>query len=218
MINRLFAVILGLAALGMVSDPATARAGSFDREATRFVVGLSAATSAAFAGDAGRSRAERSRALYQFIDSIVDVRAIARFTVGRHWRQASPPQRAEFTALFRDLLAHSVSRRISQLAGGSIDVRKVVPVKASKSRDVLVVSRIRFAGRSAPLSVVWRVRETKAGPRLVDVIFAGISMASVQREEYGSFLRANGDDFGAIIAALREKTDQAVQMVAQKRD
>ncbi len=218
MINRLFAVILGLAALGVVSDPATARAGSFDREATRFVVGLSAATSAAFAGDAGRSRAERSRALYQFIDSIVDVRTIARFTMGGHWSQASPRQRAELTTLFRDFLARTVSGRISRLGGAPIEVQKVVPVKASKSGDVLVVSRIAIAKRRAPLVVVWRVRKTKAGPRLVDVIVAGISMAAVQREEYASFLRANGGDVGAIIAALREKTDQAVQMVAQKRD
>ena len=216
--NRLFAVILGLAALGLASDPGAARASSFDREAERFVADLCAATSVAFAGDTGRSRAERNRKLYEFMDSVVDVRAIARFTIGRHWNQASPRQRAEFTALFRDFLAHSVLGRIAQLADASVDVQKVVPVKASKSGDVLVVSRIRIAKRSSSLGVVWRVRKTKAGPKLVDVMVAGISMAVLQREEYASFLRANGGDVDTIIAALRDKTDRAVQLVAEKRD
>jgi phospholipid transport system substrate-binding protein len=216
--NRLFAVILGLAALGLASDPGAARASSFDREAERFVGGLGAATSAAFSSNTGRSQAERDRTLYAFMDSFVDVPAIARFTIGHHWNQASPRQRAEFTALFRGFLAHSVLGRISQLAGASIDVQKVVPVKAVKSRDVLVVSRITITKRSSSLGVVWRVRKTKAGPKLVDVMVAGISMAVLQREEYASFLRANGGDVDTIIAALRDKTDRAVQLVAEKRD
>ena len=91
----------------------------------------------------------------------------------------------------------------------------MVPVKASKAKDVLVICRIDI-GQGRSLAVVWRVRKTEAGPRLVDVIVDGISMAVVQREEFASVIRAQDGNIGSFLTALREKTGGAAAMVAER--
>ena len=214
--KRLILGIFTLAAIGAMALAGPTRAGSFDSEAKRFVGNLGAKTAVLVGDEGAESEAERVRKLYGFVDNVVDVPAIARFTMGRYWRQASEQQRVEFVKLFRGYVAFSVADRIKALADASIKVQKVIPVKASKARDVLVICRIEMRqGRS--LAVVWRVRKTEAGPRLVDVIVDGISMAVVQREEFASVLRAKQGDIGTFLAALREKTGGAAAMVAERQ-
>ena len=206
--------IFTVAAIGAMALAGPARAGSFDSEAKQFVSSLGAKTAIMIGNEDTESEAERAQKLYGFVDNVVDVPAIARFTMGRYWRQASEQQRAEFKKLFRGYVAYSVADRIKALAGASIKVQKVVPVKASKAKDVLVICRIEIRqGRS--LAVVWRVRKTEAGPRLVDVIVDGISMAVVQREEFASVIRAQDGNIGSFLTALREKTGGA-SMVAER--
>ena len=207
--------IFTVAAIGAMALAGPARAGSFDAEATRFVGSLGAKTAVLVDNEDANSEAERAQKLFRFVDNVVDIPAIARFTMGRYWRQASEQQRAEFKKLFRGYVAYSVADRIKALAGASIKVQKVVPVKASKAKDVLVICRIDI-GRGRSLAVVWRVRKTKAGPRLVDVIVDGISMAVVQREEFASVIRAQDGNIGSFLTALREKTGGAAAMVAER--
>jgi phospholipid transport system substrate-binding protein len=204
-----------LAAIGAMALAGPARAGSFDAEATRFVGSLGAKTAVLVDNEDAISEAERAQKLFGFVDNVVDIPAIAKFTMGRYWRQASEQQRAEFKKLFRGYVAYSVADRIKALAGASIKVQKVVPVKASKAKDVLVICRIDI-GRGRSLAVVWRVRKTEAGPRLVDVIVDGISMAVVQREEFASVIRAQDGNIGSFLTALREKTGGAAAMVAER--
>ena len=207
--------IFTFAAIGAMALAGPARAGSFDAEATRFVGSLGARTAVLVDNEDAISEAERARKLFGFVDNVVDIPAIAKFTMGRYWRRASQQQRAEFKKLFRGYVAYSVADRIKALAGASIKVQKVVPVKASKAKDVLVICRIDI-GRGRSLAVVWRVRKTEAGPRLVDVIVDGISMAVVQREEFASVIRAQDGNIGSFLTALREKTGGAAAMVAER--
>ncbi len=214
--KRIILGIFTLAAIGVMVLAGPAGAGSFDGEAKRFVGSLGAKTAVMIGNQDTETEAEHVRKLYDFVDNVVDVPAIARFTMGRYWRQASERQRTEFMELFRGYLAFSVADRIKALAGASIKIEKVIPVKASKAKDVLVICRIEIRkGRS--LAVVWRVRETKAGPRLVDVIVEGISMAVVQREEFASVIRAQEGNIGSFLAALREKTGGPAAMVAERQ-
>ncbi len=213
--KRIIVGIFTLAAVGAMALAGPARAGSFDNEAKRFVGSLGDKTAVMIRNESTESEAERAQKLYGFVDNIVDVPAIARFTLGRYWRQASEQQRAEFMKLFRGYVAYSVADRIKALAGASIKVQKVVPVKASKAKDVLVICRIAIR-QGQSLAVVWRVRKTEAGPRLVDVIVDGISMAVVQREEFASVIRAQEGNIGTFLAALREKTGGAAAMVAER--
>ncbi len=214
--KRIIVGIFTLAATGAVALAGSASAGSFDSEAKRFVGSITTRTAAMVGDGSATTEADRIRRLYGFVDNVIDVPAIARFTMGRYWRQATEQQRAEFKKLFRGYVAFSVADRIKALAGASIKIQKVIPVKASKTKDVLVICRIEMRqGRS--LGVVWRVRDTENGPKLVDVIVDGISMAVVQREEFASVLRAGEGDIGTFLAALREKTGGPASMVAERQ-
>ena len=211
--RRFFLGLVAGAALVYALGTGPAAAAPFDQAAKQFVASL-APKAATLLTKRELSQAQRARNLFAFIDDVVDVPTIARFTLGRYWRKATEEQRAEFIDVFRQYIALSVIDRIGRMAGAAIDIQKVVPVKASpKNKDVLVICRVRLA-EDRSMGVVWRVRDTRRGPKLVDVIVDGISMAVVQREEFGSVLRTGGGDVGSFIVALREKTAQAGPMVA----
>jgi len=216
MMRRMFLAVATVALLGSTLATEPARADAFARTAEAFVDSLGARAESMLTGD-NLSEEEKARNVYAFIDQTVDVPTIGRFTMGRYWRQASKEQQAEFLDVFRDYVARSVTGRISQMASSSISIQKVVPVTASRpsAKDMLVICQIKLRDRQ-PLGVVWRVRDTEAGPRLVDVIVDGISMAVVQREEFGSVLRSHEGDIPTFLAALREKTGDPASMVANR--
>ena len=66
--------------------------------------------------------AQRKQRLRGLIDQVVDVPAVARFCLGRFWRAADPAQRAQYVALFQDVLVNSVADRMGDYPSGSVRV------------------------------------------------------------------------------------------------
>ena len=162
---------------------------------------------------------DRLRQLVAFVRTGVDLVAIARFSTGPFWKQASEDERDRFLALLETFIAQTFDRRLGELTGRTLNIVKAVPIApaADEIRDMLVVSR--FVGTdSRALGVDWRVRMSEAGPRIVDLVVDGISMAVAQRDEFITVIRNGGGKFAALIAKLEEWTAKPDDDVAQRMD
>src|SRR5690606_32921279 len=69
---------------------------------------------------------ERYRQLLAFVRSGVDLIAIARFSTGPFWKQASPYERERFLAVFETFVAQTFDRRLGELSGHSLKIVKAV--------------------------------------------------------------------------------------------
>jgi phospholipid transport system substrate-binding protein len=215
-VTRRFAVC-GAVMLALAATPvAAAETNAAPDAAADFVKGLFDRARGLSARPDSRDP-ERHRQLVAFVRKGVDLVAIARFSTGPFWKQASETERDRFLALFETFVAQTFGRRLGELSGHNLKIVKAVAVApgSEDSRDMLVMSR--FVGNdetNRTFGVDWRVRMSETGPRIVDLVVEGISMAVAQRDEFITVIRNGGGKFEALIAKLEEWTTSPDDSVA----
>lgn len=201
-------LINGLCALGLIlfvlsplagnaQPAAAARANPAQSQQLIADLGQQAIATLQQPGSAIEQREATFRAL---LGQKFDLPFIARFVLGKHWQAAAPDQQEEYLSLFSEF----VLRNYSSMLGGYVDEKLDVlgSVEAGK-RDVIVSSRIRSAARP-PFQVDWRIRQTDAGPRIIDVSVEGVSMSLTQRDEFSAVVRRGGIE--GLLEILRART------------
>ena len=152
----------------------------------------------------GEKADEQRAALFrEILTKTFELKTIARFTLGRYWRIASPAQRAEYRRLFEDFLVLAYANRFRDLGGMQL---RITSARKINKRDSLVLTEIASADARQPIRIGWRVRQTKDGLRIVDVIVDGISMSITQRDQFAAAIRAAGGKVEGLLAMLRDKT------------
>ena len=173
---------------------------SAEEDAGDFVQSLANEATAALA-DESLSAADRERALGRLFDKSFDLRTISRFALGRYWRTATPAERREYQAVFRDFIVKTSSKRFSSFTGEQLEV---TGSRREGKMDVVVRSRI-LRPKGPPIRVMWRLRRSSEDYRVIDVIVEGVSMLITQRDEFSSVIRNSGGKVEGLIAILRKK-------------
>jgi phospholipid transport system substrate-binding protein len=142
--------------------------------------------------------------LMQIIDSAVDVNGVARFCLGRFWRDASAEQQQRYTQLFHQVLANNITSKLGAYRG----VRYTVG-RAERREDNAVVSTVVERPNNQPANVDWIISNPASDPKIIDVVAAGTSLRLTQREDYASFLSSHNSSINALIDAMRQQVAQA---------
>ncbi len=130
-------------------------------------------------------RQERFRQLFH---ADFDCPGIARFVLGRYWRDASEEEQKDFVKLFEEY---------------------VVFVCRSDGDGVMVSTDVFSPGGSSPLKIDWRLVSDNGTYKINDVIVEGVSMLVTQRSEFASIVQRNGGQVRGLLAMMREKTASA---------
>ncbi len=147
------------------------------------------------------SPGKREAELRRLLQAGVDLPAISRAALGRHWGAATGAQRTEFRELFAEYVLINYSRLLAKLG---MQVFTVLTAEAiqSKTPYVLVRTEARLAdGRVRKWA--WRVHETAEGYKIIDLAAAGVSLIATRRDEFDSVVAARGLD--GLLAALRKQ-------------
>lgn len=139
-------------------------------------------------GAPGEAVNQRHRKFQNIFDRALDLDAMARRVLGRHWRNATKAQKETYVRLFR---RYVLGIYAVQLGGYSGEKFTVLRQQLSNPTESLVVARItRQFG--APLDLSFRVRQIKDKHRIVDVTVAGVSLIVTKRSEFDSIIRREG--------------------------
>ncbi|WGF86230.1 MlaC/ttg2D family ABC transporter substrate-binding protein [Marinivivus vitaminiproducens] len=149
------------------------------------------------------SGAELRKEISGLIVRATNVDLIGRLVLGRYVRTATPQQLQEYQQLFADYVLRSTVDRLQQYDGNTYEV---TGARGVTDTDALVDTAITRTG-SAPLRVVWRLRETEGRFAVIDVVVEGISLVVTQRDEFASVIQRNG--FDGLLAQLRSQTTSA---------
>ncbi len=120
------------------------------------------------------------------------VTGIARFALGRHWRNASEEERRQYVGLFQDLIVATWADRFQQYAGQKFDVIGAEVVDASGEEKVSLVQSVFFTSPETPVTIDWRIGSSGDVYRVTDVMVEGVSMALTYRDDFASVLRKDG--------------------------
>jgi phospholipid transport system substrate-binding protein len=177
-----------------------ARAQSADSRAKAFVKQTGDQLVAVVNGP-GSSQEKRQR-LTQIIDRTVAVNEIARFCLGRFWRQATPPQKQHYMTLFHEVLVTNITSKLGEYQGVHFNMGLSQPY----GDDVAVATTV-TRPNNPPTDVKWVISNADSNPKIVDVIAEGTSLRLTQRSDYASYLNRNNDNINALIAAMKHQID-----------
>jgi phospholipid transport system substrate-binding protein len=148
---------------------------------------------------------ERLARFRQLFHADFDGPGIARFVLGRYWRNASEQEQQEFLKLFEDYVVFVYGTRLSNFSGETFKVRGTRADEAGTVVSTDIIS----PGGEAPIKVDWRLISDKGAFKINDVIIEGISMLATQRSEFASVIQRHGGQVSGLLELMRERTHTA---------
>ncbi len=158
----------------------------------------------AVVSDASLSEDQRAEKIRHLMAQDIDIPPIARFVLGRYWRAATERQREAYVAAYSDYFLATYAAKIGG-SGAAVDRIDVIKTQVHGAKDFLVHSVVARAG-GEPLRLIWRLRQRDGRYRIIDMMVEGVSLVQTQRQEFVSFIRANGGSVDKLIAELRQRT------------
>lgn len=148
------------------------------------------------------SKQDREIAFGELVDRYLNVKRVARFTLGRSARTVGDEDKLRFEEAFRYVLIKIYSNRLA----GYTEEKVIVTKAKTKGRNNLVNSQIIFTTERPPVDMVWWVIEEKDGSMsLFDVQILGVWMAQEQRDIFSGVLKSNKGDIEALIKHLLDQ-------------
>jgi len=198
-----FALGATVAMSALATRPAhAATAGSADG-ARKFVTEL-AHNAIAVMADPSLADAQRVAQFHDLFVTSFDLLTIGQFVLGRHWRTATPDQRAQFLTLFERQQVLIWAGRFKFFHGQTMVVESA---DADADGGWLVASHVDTAGGQL-FPVDWTVARSADDWHVDDVVIAGASLAFTLRQDFGAVLLSNGGRFDALLTAMQNKIDQ----------
>lgn len=147
---------------------------------------------------------ENPERLYELIHEKViphfDFPSIARWVLGRTWRDASVDQRQAFVGEFRTLLVRTYAKALLEYSEEPI---RFLPTQQNPDSNlVLVRTEVEQPG-SQPIPIHYRMHQTDGQWKVVDVTVDGVSLVSTYRGSFASEVQRHGLD--GLIARLTER-------------
>lgn len=130
---------------------------------------------------------------------------VAQWTLGKHWRAATPEQRQRFTDAFRRMLLRTYAIRAGEYQ--DVDV-SYLPVRHEANGDRATVRTKVSNGSGPPIAVDYRLFRSSAEWKVYDVVADGISLVTMFRGVIDADVKRYGLD--SVIDRLNDKANQPI--------
>mgnify|MGYP003693744921 FL=1 len=127
---------------------------------------------------------------------------MTRRTLSRHWAARSADERAEFVALFTDLLERSYITRVEAYAGETI----TYSAEAVDAGYATVRSRI-LTDRRNDITLDYRLHLREGRWRVYDLQIDGVSFVSTYRSQFDRIIQA--ESYASLLGRMRKKSFEA---------
>jgi phospholipid transport system substrate-binding protein len=132
-----------------------------------------------------------------YVIPLVDFRRIARWVLGRHWKEASKQQRERFTDVFRRFLIKvyvtAMVTYADEIISHARDIAYPPLELAPGARDAVVRTVITLRG-GMKVDVSYRMHRARREWRIYDVSALGISFATIYRSTLAPEIAQRGLD------------------------
>lgn len=157
---------------------------------------LSTITNTSFSKSQKQSRLDK-----MFADN-VDIAWVARFVMGRYWRQATDAQKNKYLKAYQTFLIKHYTSRFTDYTSGSFTITGVR--EDGESEYTVGMELVGEKKNEPPVLVDYRVRKEGGGFKIFDIIVEGVSLITTQRSEFASVISDHSIDY--LIAQLEKKS------------
>jgi phospholipid transport system substrate-binding protein len=149
-----------------------------------------------------RQAADRRTEIRRLARELFDFEEVTRRTLSRHWAARSADERAEFVALFTDLLERSYVSRVEAYAGENIAYFG----EAVDAGYATVRSKI-LTDRRSEIALDYRLHLRDGRWRVYDLQIDGVSFVSTYRSQFDRIIQA--ESYAALLERMRKKSVEA---------
>src|SRR5881296_3497526 len=146
--------------------------------------------------------ADRRTEIRKIARELFDFEEVTRRTLSRHWAARSPEERAEFVALFTDLLERSYVNRVEAYAGENISY----PGEAIDAGFATVRSKVQTQRRTE-IALDYRLHLREGRWRIYDLQIDGVSFVSTYRSQFDRIIQS--ESYAALLERMRKKSFEA---------
>ncbi len=161
------------------------------------------------AGDSKINDLKKREKIIAEIDKVIDADWIARFVLGKNYKEASDAQRQRFISLYRSFMINTYGPKFKNYDG------KKFTVLAVDKLSGFYVARCEFLPHTSltPIKVDFRVKERNGQLYVLDFVAEGVSLIDTQRSEFNSAISQNGmdqflSDFSARVKNLKDQNSK----------
>jgi phospholipid transport system substrate-binding protein len=156
-----------------------------------------------FLGNNKLSETQKKKRFKDLLDTHFDIKTIAQFALGIHWRNISDNEKKEYVDLFENMVVNIYARRFGDYKGQEIVVKTA---NKRGKRDFIVSSTILPPeGENGPeVSLDWRVRNRNGSLKIIDISVEGTSMIITQRADFSAVIQKGNGDIEFLLAELRK--------------
>lgn len=146
--------------------------------------------------------------IYELIHELViphfDFASMAKWVLGKNWRDASESQRGAFVSQFQTLLVRTYAKALLEYSEEEI---KFLPSEPTPDSNLIVVkTEVAQPGGTTPIPIHYRMHVSGGEWKVVDVSVDGVSLVSTYRGSFASEIQKAGLD--ALIAKLTERNQK----------
>ncbi len=127
-----------------------------------------------------------------FVNS-VDTDWIAKFVLGRAWRDATDDQRARYTALYGKFLTETYVTNFAESPAKTIYDIKVLSIVDEPQNDFVAHTRMQLMNQS-DLKVDYLVNDNGGHYRVRDIVIENVSLINTHRAEFTQLAAQQGVD------------------------
>ncbi len=184
----------------LASTPAMADAAAPKTPAAKYIESLGNQALSTIS-DKKLSTEKKQATLEKLFKENLDFDWVAKFVMGRFWREATPDQRTRYVAAYTDFLTKNYTSRFSEYSSGSF---KITSAKDLEKGDSVVSMAIAGNEKDAqPVLIDYKIRKSGGGFKVFDIIVEGVSLITSQRSEFSAVINKNGID--GLISQLATK-------------
>lgn len=150
------------------------------------------------------AKGKQSRLRDLFADR-ADLKWVARFVLGKHWRSANETQRREYLKYYREFILKNFTERLIEFTGQEYTITQVR--QDGEPNEYRLTLELKRSGEPNVM-VDYRLREKLGKYYIFDIIIeGGVSLITTQRSEFNSVISRKGLDF--LIEALKKRAADA---------
>ena len=133
---------------------------------------------------------------------LFDFEEVTRRTLSRHWAARTQEERAEFVALFTELLERSYTMRVEAYSGENITyIGEAIDANYATVRSRVVTDR------RSELTLDYRLHLRDGRWRVYDLQIDGVSFISTYRSQFDRIIQA--ESYSALLERMRKKSFEA---------
>lgn len=128
---------------------------------------------------------------------------MAKRSLAAHWRERTPAEKKEFTALFTDLLERSYINKIE-----SYSDEKIVYLNESIDSDYAVVKTKMVTTRNVEIPVDYKAFKIGSRWYVYDVVIEGVGLVNNYRTQFNKIIRSSS--YKELVKRMQSKQDELV--------